>query len=148
MIFSTLKHSDRIEGLHPLFKKAFDFVKSNDLLHKELGRIEIEGDSLFINNSEVDALSKEEQVLEVHRKYIDIHILLEGKETIGWLPTDEAVDEKHSFDCENDFALYSDKPASYIDMRPGDFLVVYPEDAHAPIIGEGKIRKLIVKVKL
>jgi len=25
---------------------------------------------------------------------------------------------------------------------------VYPEDAHGPLIGEGKIRKLIAKVKL
>ena len=31
MIVSTLKHSDRIESLHPLFKKVFDYVKNPDL---------------------------------------------------------------------------------------------------------------------
>ena len=33
-------------------------------------------------------------------------------------------------------------------MQPGEFAIVYPEDPHAPVIGEGKIRKLIGKVKL
>jgi len=33
-------------------------------------------------------------------------------------------------------------------MRPGQCLVVYPEDAHAPLIGNGRIRKLVAKVKL
>ena len=36
----------------------------------------------------------------------------------------------------------------YVTVRPGEFLIVYPEDAHAPIIGRGKLRKLIAKVKL
>ena len=33
-------------------------------------------------------------------------------------------------------------------MMPNDFLIVFPEDAHAPIIGSGKIRKVIAKVML
>ena len=50
MIVSNLQNSSRIESLHPLFKTLFDYVKSHDLLHAELGRIEICGDNLFINN--------------------------------------------------------------------------------------------------
>ncbi len=33
-------------------------------------------------------------------------------------------------------------------LRPGQFCIVYPEDAHAPMIGEGTERKLICKVRL
>ena len=148
MIVSTLSQSKRIEGLHPLFKEAFDYIKNNDLLNAPLGRIELKGDDLFINNVEVNALAKNEQVLEVHKKHLDIHILLAGQETIGWLPTGEAKEEKQPFNEEADCALYTDAPSAFITMRPHDFVIVYPEDAHAPIIGDGKIRKLIVKVKL
>lgn len=148
MIVSTLSQSKRIEGLHPLFKEAFDYIKNNDLLNAPLGRIELKGDDLFINNVEVDALEKNKQVLEIHRKYIDIHVLLSGQETMGWLPTEESKEEKQAFDVEADCALYTDAPSTFITMRPQDFVIVYPEDAHAPIIGTGKIRKLIVKVKL
>ena len=44
------------------------------------GRIELDGDNLFINNVNPTCVKESEQVLEVHRDYIDIHILLEGKE--------------------------------------------------------------------
>ena len=35
---------------------------------------------------------------------------------------------------------------TYLTIRPGEFVIVWPEDAHAPIIGEGTLRKLIAKV--
>ena len=51
MILTTLNDSQRIEPLHPLFKTLFDYVKQHNLLDAPLGRIEIDGDNLFINNS-------------------------------------------------------------------------------------------------
>ena len=51
MIVSNLQNSGRIESLHPQFKPLFDYVKTHDLLHAELGRIDIDGDDLFILNS-------------------------------------------------------------------------------------------------
>lgn len=42
MIISSLKQSERIESLHPLFKMAFDYIKSHDLLHTPCGRIELQ----------------------------------------------------------------------------------------------------------
>lgn len=50
MIVSRLESSSRIESLHPLFKQLFDYVKTHDLLNAPLGRIELDGDNLFINN--------------------------------------------------------------------------------------------------
>lgn len=42
----------------------------------------------------------------------------------------------------------SDCSTTWVDLYPGQLLIVYPEDPHAPIIGQGKIRKLIAKVKI
>lgn len=148
MILSNLKHSDRIESIHPQFKKLFDYVKSNDLLNTPLGRIELDGDNLFINNVEVTALKKEEQVLEMHEEYIDVHILLKGSETIGWKAIEELKVISKPYEAEGDCALSTDASTSYSTLLPGEFMIVYPEDAHAPIIGEGVIRKLIAKVRL
>ena len=53
MIVSNLQHSARIEPLHPLFKQLFDYVKSHDLLHTPCGRIELDGNNLFINTASV-----------------------------------------------------------------------------------------------
>jgi YhcH/YjgK/YiaL family protein len=148
MIVSNLQNSERIESLHPLFKQLFDYVKTHDLLHTECGRIELAGDDLFINNVNPTCVSASDQVLEVHRDYIDVHILLEGKERIGWKAIEDVTDLKQAYQKEGDCALYSDTPTSFVDLLPGQFLIVFPEDPHAPVIGEGKIRKLIGKVKL
>lgn len=148
MIVSNLQNSQRIEKLHSLFGLLFDYVKTHDLLHAELGRIEIDGDNLFINNVFPECVEREKQVLELHRDYIDVHILLEGKETIGWKAIEDLTSEVKPYEKDGDCALYSDVPTTFVDLLPGQFAIVYPEDPHAPVIGQGKIRKLIAKVKL
>ena len=148
MIVSDLKHSSRVESLHPQFKKLFDYVKSHNLLDAPLGRIELDGDNLFINNVELTAVSKDEQILEMHQAYIDIHILLKGCETIGWKALEQVESISQPYNEENDCALTPDKPTSYTEMSVGEFMIVFPEDPHAPAIGNGVIRKLIAKVRV
>lgn len=147
MIVSNLQHTDRIEKLHPLFKELFEYIKSHDLLHMDCGRIEIKGDDLFINNDNPTCISEEKQVLELHRKYIDVQLLLEGKERIGWKAIEDLEQEYKPYDEERDCAFYSDRPTTFIDLLPGQFVILYPDDPHAPIIGEGKVRKMVAKVK-
>ena len=83
MIYSTLSESKRIEGLHPKFKQLFDYVKEHDFLGQEIGRITLDDDNLFINNVNPQLLPADEQVLEVHRRYLDVHIPLDKAEIIG-----------------------------------------------------------------
>lgn len=139
MIVSNLQNSERIESLHPLFKQLFDYVKTHDLLHTECGRIELAGDDLFINNVNPTCVSASDQVLEVHRDYIDVHILLEGKERIGWKAIEDVTDLKQAYQKEGDCALYSDTPTSFVDLLPGQFLIVFRKSL---------MHRLLEKVKL
>ncbi len=148
MIVSNLENCSRVYDIHPLFKKLFEYLKSHDLLNEELGRITIEGDDLFINNVNPQCVELEKQKLELHRDYIDIHILLEGEEKIGWKTIEDLKFECQAYDESSDCSLFSDKPDVIVPLKPGQFLIAFPEDAHAPIIGEGKIRKLIAKIKI
>ncbi len=148
MIVSNLQNSKRVEQLHPLFKQLFDYIKSHDLLHTACGRIVLQGDDLFINNVNPTCVPAEKQVLELHHDYIDVHVLLEGKETIGWKAIEDLEEEVKPYEKEGDCALYSDKPTAWAELVPGQFVIVFPEDPHAPVIGEGKIRKLIAKVRV
>lgn len=148
MIVSSLRNSSRIESLNPQFKTLFDYVKTHDLLHAELGRIDIDGDNLFILNINQKCVSQDGQMLEIHRIYIDVHILLKGTERIGWKTIEDVNQEVKPYDKESDCALYSDSSTTWVDLLPGQFVIVYPEDPHAPIIGSGIVRKLIVKVRV
>lgn len=147
MFISDLQNTKWVEKMYPAFKKAFDYVKFHDLYNTTLDCIKIDGDNLYINNSELICNIKENAKLEMHRRYIDIHILLEGLETQGWKIT-EKCNITQSYNKEKDVAFSDDKPTTYFDIKPGQFSVFFPEDAHAPNIGEGKIRKLIVKIKI
>lgn len=149
MILNALQDSARIEPLHPLFKKLFDYVKTHDLTKVEPGRITLDGESLYINVCDATLCGKEEQKLEVHRRYIDVHFPLGGTETIGWRDLKSiAAPSEAPFDEDGDFALYACPAATYLTVRPGEFCVMYPEDAHAPVIGKGSLRKAIAKVRL
>ena len=124
-------------------KQLFDYIRANDLLNAPLGRIELDGDRLFINNCETQGNPAEKQRLEAHRVYADVHVLLEGEETLGWSNTDDLREEDAPYNAEDDIVFFRERPQTFVTMRPGQCLVVYPEDAHAPLIGNGRIRKLV-----
>lgn len=148
MILGSLKNTARIEEMHPLFKPFFDYIKANDLLNAELGKIEVVGDDLFINNVCLDGKTVEAAALEAHENYIDIHVLLEGAEQISWKALEDMQDVSIPYNADKDVVFFSDKPDECVALQPGQFIVVFPEDVHGPNIGSGKIRKLIAKVRV
>lgn len=148
MILTDLNGFERYVSLNPGFAKLLDYIRSHDLLDAALGRIELDGDRLFINNISPNPSSADGQPLEMHRAYIDVHMLLSGRETIGWKDSGKVEHIVQEYDAQTDCALSDDKPSCYVNLCPGDIVVCFPEDAHAPAIGEGEIRKIIAKVRI
>ena len=50
MILGDLSDTKRVEALHPLLGKLFSYIKEHDFLSDSIGRIELDGDRVFINN--------------------------------------------------------------------------------------------------
>lgn len=149
MILDTISNASSIEVLHPLYSKLFEFLRTHDLTKMEPGRIEIQGDDLYINLSEATLVDEVAQKLEVHRRYIDVHFPLDGDERVGWKSLADVKCESESpFDETHDFALYAEPASTYFTAHPGEFYVMGPEDAHAPIIGSGNLLKAVAKVKI
>lgn len=148
MFVGTLSDTTLAEKLHPRMQQFFEFVRQHNFDNEPLGRIDIDGNLVFVNNVDTAGAQASSQPLEMHRQYIDVHVLLDGTERIGYLPL--SCVETYSQDyCEDtDCALSAQTPQFYVDMNPGDFCIVYPEDAHAPAISTGRIRKLIGKIKI
>lgn len=86
--------------------------------------------------------------LSIKKHYIDTHILLEGMERIGWKTLEDLQKKVKANSKEDDCTLYSDIITTYVDLLSGQFIIVYPEDPHAPLVCNGKTRKLITKVKI
>ena len=85
---------------------------------------------------------------ECHDKHIDIQLCVKGKEKFGWKPRSDCKAQKGEYHPEKDVVFYNDAPDMYFDMTDNQFAIFFPEDVHAPMIGEGEIKKLVMKVKI
>lgn len=148
MIFSTLSQSDRYAALHPLFPRAFEYIRNTDLPALAPGRYPVIGDDLFGIVESVHGRTRAEAGLECHRKYIDIQLVLEGTEEMGWKALADCVDPVNDYSTEKDIRFFRDAPATWIATPPGAFCIFFPEDAHAPLVSTGHIRKVIFKIAL
>lgn len=148
MILDSLNNTERFECLHPLFKKAFDYVKSTDFSKMEDGKYELEGSRLYVSIASIFGKEQKDAAIETHKKYIDIQMPLLGVETIGWKPGCELQEETAPYNIQKDITFYLDCATAYTKIYPGQFAIYFPEDGHAPGIGQGNIRKVIVKVQI
>jgi YhcH/YjgK/YiaL family protein len=146
MIFDNIANADRYAPLHPLFPRAFDFIRTNNLLELASGCHPISGDELLVIIENVAGRSRTEAKLECHRKYIDIQFVLAGIDEMGWKPLAECRDPIEDYSAERDVQFFFDTPSSWIATPPGAFCIFFPEDAHAPLVATCKIRKAIFKI--
>lgn len=146
MIVDNLANAARYFSLHPLFEKAFEFIKQTDIDGAEAGTVEIDGKQLKASIVKTQLKAAKEAKLETHRKYIDIQIPVTIAETFGWKSLSGLSEPESGYDKENDIEFFLDAPSSYVTVVPGEFVIFSPEDGHAPLIGNGETKKIIIKV--
>ncbi len=146
MILDSTKNWQLYAAVNPLFEKVFRYLNSVDLNTLEEGKHVVDGDNIFLTINNRDLKKPEDAALEVHNKYIDIQIVIAGEETFGYKDRAECTSPRSEFNTEKDILFYDDKPTTYFTLHEGQMAVFFPEDGHAPMIGNGKIKKCIVKV--
>jgi YhcH/YjgK/YiaL family protein len=107
---------------------------------------QIDGQNVYANFSFGQGKKMQDARLEAHRRYIDIQYLIEGSEEIGWKHLDRSMEIQSPYNEEKDLILYADHPQSWVKLVPGEFVIFFPEDAHAPNVSDAMIRKVVVKV--
>lgn len=150
MILDSISNGNKYSSLHPLFAKAFDYISKTDLASLEVGKFDIDGENLRGIVSDKNGTTVEESTakFECHNAHIDIQVCIRGKETIGWKPRGACVSPRGEYSPEKDVLFYNDAPDMFFGLTDDQFVIFYPEDVHAPMIGEGVIKKLVIKVKI
>jgi len=146
MILDSLPQADRYFALHPLFVRAFEFLRGTDLKSLAPGKHTVEGERIFAIVEACAGRTRAEAKLECHRRYIDIQLVLEGVDEMGWKPVAECVGPATDYDVARDIRFFNDAPSSWIATPPGSFCLFFPDDAHAPLVSTGQIRKVVVKI--
>ncbi|MFD2871287.1 YhcH/YjgK/YiaL family protein [Mucilaginibacter ximonensis] len=147
MIIDTLRNAERYYSLHRGFKTAFEYLNSTHLNALENGVIEL-GDGIRVIVSNDAGRSKEAaaQTFECHNQNIDIQVTIHGPETMGWKPRADCQNVESPYNAEKDYMFYSDEPDTFFSLNNGQFVIFFPEDVHMPMLGEGAIKKLVVKI--
>ncbi|MFH1019102.1 MAG: YhcH/YjgK/YiaL family protein [Pseudomonadota bacterium] len=109
------------------------------------------GDDLFAIVMSYETRAPETSELEAHRNYLDIQAVLTGEEVIGWRQADE-LEIDTPYDAGKDVELYK-HPAQgllRVDLFPGNFMALFPHDAHMPSLMTRQVpvftKKVVIKV--
>ncbi len=146
MILDALNRSDRYCALHPLFARAFDYLHGTDLRALAPGKHTVQGEDLFAIVEHCAGRTRAEAKLESHRRYIDIQLVLEGVDEMGWRPLVQCEKPIGEFDVSRDIRFYDDAPSSWVATPAGSFCIFFPDDAHAPLVSQAMIHKLVMKI--
>lgn len=149
MILDRIENYSLYSGLGNNIKKGFDFLVKTDLSKLEAGKHPVDGDNMFLLVNEYETKSIAECKLESHQKYIDIQLMLEGSEVMGYVaknqqqPTENLLAEKD--------VLFYNEPATFFEVKQGEFALFFPTDLHQPGIlsnTKSKVKKAVLKIKV
>jgi biofilm protein TabA len=150
MIFDQKKNLCLYKGLTPNLDDALDFLMKAECHRLRDGWQEVYGKLVYMQVSDIVTISPEpaEYRYEYHKKHIDIHMLLSGAETIV-LADLTGLEKEAQFNDETDFGFATGSFWGSVSLRPDDFLICFPNDAHRPWIGNGeRIRKILMKIAI
>ena len=152
MIYDQLKNKAVYAGVMPRIATALEKMAAYTPDNYPGGRIDVEGDNLFLLLNTYETHVAEGAKMEAHRQYVDVMYMVEGEEIIYVKPTDRLLAVTKPYD-ESIEALLADLDADAMPIRlqAGDFIVLLPQDAHAPaccVDAPKQVKKIIGKVKI
>ncbi len=146
MIFDILANAHRYLDLHEGFAQAFTFLRRADLHELPEDTYEIDGDRVYAMVAKEAGRRRDEALLESHKKYIDIQLVLAGRDEMGWKTTSLCTQPAAAYDPATDLQFFADRPDAWLPTPSGFFVIFFPEDAHMPLISTGPIHKVVVKI--
>ena len=149
MIVDVLDNFSNYLHLHKKFGIVNEYLNNNNLKDMPVGKYEIDGTDVYLALQEYNSKPESGSKAESHKKYIDIQIVVEGIEKIGY--TDKSNTKPCTFyDTEKDIE-FLDGAVEFSVAKPGIFFIFYPKDAHMPSIAIDQpafVKKAVFKVKI
>lgn len=141
--YSEILGGNFTTAINAILDKRFEQVES--------GKHLVDGDNVFCAVNKYNTKNYYEAKYETHKKYIDIQVMVSGREYIYCKkPKDLEFDGEYSVEKDKQDYKNSDNEDVVLDFKPGDVAFFYPEDAHKVgcIYGDQSIPvvKLVFKV--
>ena len=145
MILDKLSAANAYRGIHPRLDGVLDRLNEAFLATVGPETMELEGDKLYVTRFTYETLPREETFFEAHKRYLDVHLMVQGEERMELASPGGLT----LFEHQGDFYAYRGEAEQSLVLRPGSFLVVFPEDAHRikiQVNGPETVSKVVFKV--
>jgi YhcH/YjgK/YiaL family protein len=151
MIVDKIENADTYVKLSKAIAKALEVLRDRELIEKDNGRYDVDGDNLYYLVQRYTTKPVEQCKLEAHKRYIDIQFVADGEEIMGYCPVDN-LEVQTPYEPEKDIVFYK-RPDNITEVKlsSGTFAVLFPQDAHMPkcrLDGPSNVHKVVVKVKI
>lgn len=150
MIVDQINNYGLYIGKNEKIDRAISYIKEMDFKNLEPKMYEVDGDEIFFNLIEYETKEEEERFWESHKKYIDLHFILEGKEFIGYEQFNR-MKVKENYHEADDYYLLEGNLQSKVLLQKDDFMILYPEDVHMTALKvdeSERVRKVVFKIKI
>lgn len=108
----------------------------------------VNGEKLYLNPISLQTDSNNVPLFESHLRYVDIHCIYSGEEKI-LIQNPQNLTLTKAYDEDGDYALYQGQAKAIVTLKTGDFLVCFPQDAHATGLCSDQpsaVRKFVAKI--
>jgi len=126
---------------------VFRFLRENNLSSLAPGKQQLSSDVTIIVQ-EYNTKAPGDELLEAHKKKIDLQYMVSGKELHGSAPLSETTESK-AYDASNDAGFYHSGKIKYYVASPEQFSIFFPTDAHIPNVQFGDkttVKKIVFKI--
>ena len=147
MILDRIENAAAYSGLGERLAAGLKFLAEFDAASAAEGRVDIQGDEVFALIQRYQTKPIDEGRYEAHRRYIDIQFVAAGAEQIG-LGDPSEMEVIEPYDSDKDLVFLAGQ-GQLVTVSSGMFCVLYPHEAHMPMIsiGEGgEVTKVVVKI--
>ena len=148
MIVANLTNKQEYYGIHPELDKALDYLTPEFLENASTEKTLLDGENQFVTKFHLETVPVEQTFFEAHKKYLDIQVVTQGMERVEIAHPDglTLTEEK------GDFYGYTGQADQSVILKPGNFLVVFPGDAHRlrlPVHQSGgPFTRVVFKIKV
>jgi len=149
MIFDSVKNKENYKGDERIYK-VLCYLDSLEQGELPPSNTVISADGIFCNPVSFTSKPEEECKYEAHKEYIDVHYIIKGTEGIATADV-KSLSEIVPYDMDHDIAFYEGSASGRYLLKPGDFMVCFPSDAHKVAMMEKqpeKIEKIVAKIKV
>jgi biofilm protein TabA len=136
---------DKIENLNK-YGKQFEFILTHLKDEFTKGKFDISEPQRFGIGLEYNTQDADKCLWEAHRKYLDIHCVLEGREIVEICDLEKM---EPANDYVDDYQLFTGSAQHKVLLEPGTFMVLHPNEVHRTGVIAGDtalVRKFVFKL--